>query len=118
MCFMCAVLFNYFIIGIVCFGCNISKRAERLSSFLGHFTAVVDWIAMCGVNIMFLFFLSCGLSQFVFQEFACIRLLACCHFLRGTARDKVAALLAALGAKVYQIVGTFYYVHVVLNDYK
>ena len=69
---MCAVLFNYFIIGIVCFGCNISTTGGTVSSFLALFTAVVDWIAMCGVNIMFLFFLSCGLSQFLLQEFACI----------------------------------------------
>ena len=69
---MCAVLFNYFIIGIVCFGCNITTTGGTVSSFLGHFTAVVDWISMYGVNIMFLFFLSCGLSQFLFQELSCI----------------------------------------------
>ena len=102
---------------------NLTDRITKsprgmVSSFLGYFTAVVDWIAMCGVNIMFLFFLSCGLSQFFLQEFACIRLLACCHFLRGTARDKVAALLATFGAKVNHIVGALYNIHVVLYDNK
>ena len=57
-----------------------------------------------------------GKELIYFKILSCNALLAGCHFLGSAGNDKVAAFIASVRTKVYDVVGTFYYFHIMRYD--
>ena len=91
---------------------KVTKKSKRLYRFFLYFKNIYTFVALsCAARID-----RSSVPEFLHQELSGDAFLAVCHFLGGSCADEGAALVAAFGAEVYEVVGALDDFHVVLDD--